>query len=118
MKRVLVVEDDDAVRAVLSAILDDAGYSVETSATFVTAKKLLCSEAFDLLVADVLLPHLGSSGGSGIELADLARERGIRCILMTGRHEVADKITQLQVPYLLKPFRPAALLKTIDSVPR
>ena len=79
---ILVVEDDDDVRAFVSETLRDLNYQVFEAPDAKTAMKLLDREKnIDLLLTDVVLP-----GQNGRELADAAGpdNRELRCYLMTG----------------------------------
>jgi CheY-like chemotaxis protein len=79
---VLLVDDDESSRIVLSALLEDEGFRVEVAASFAEAEARLSSGArYDLVLLD---QHLGD--GRGTELLPLARERaqGARVLLVSG----------------------------------
>lgn len=81
--RVLVVDDEAAVAAVLRAFLEHLGVSATTVNDFATARSLLATAGWDLLVTDF---QLGDDGHTGLELVRAAREScpGIRTLLVSG----------------------------------
>jgi signal transduction histidine kinase/CheY-like chemotaxis protein len=116
-RRLLLVEDDPEVRAVVAAQLEMAGHEVvvhETAATALAA--LERGECFDLMLTDYAMPLL-----SGIELAALAGQYcpDMPVLLITGFAEIGD--TQVDVPVLTKPFSGeqlhAAIAATLAAVP-
>ena len=68
---VLVVDDEPAIRQVLCAALNKAGYPVESAASAAEALAKLDKTAFDVVLSDVFMPVT-----DGIELIKLARARG------------------------------------------
>jgi CheY-like chemotaxis protein len=60
-------------------MLHEAGYHTECTHTFAQGKQAILEEAFDLVVCNVLLP-----GGSGVELAALAKSKGMKHLLSNG----------------------------------
>jgi len=115
--RILVVEDDDEVLDVTSAMLKQLGYQVLCARRGAEAVQMLKSEEeFDLLFSDVVMPQ----GISGIELAREARRlrNGIKIVLTSGnaadilaRHGAEDEF-----PIIGKPFRRAELAQYLKSV--
>ncbi|HEX4335489.1 MAG TPA: PAS domain S-box protein [Polyangiaceae bacterium] len=105
-KRVLVVDDELAIRDFVAARLEGAGYEVVTAATTRSAAEALGAEPFDLLVTDVSLLD-----GSGTVLARSARavRPHLPVILMTGSDEPDDAFDAL----LTKPFDERALVEAI-----
>ena len=112
MKRILVVEDDSGVLSLLRHVLEEDGYAVQAAATFSEARDLIAIEAPDLLVTDMVLP----GGGTGTDLAALAKGKGVRSVLFTGYPEWVARIVALDLPYLLKPFRPKELVIQVNRL--
>ncbi|HWP35960.1 MAG TPA: PAS domain S-box protein [Gemmatimonadales bacterium] len=121
---ILLVEDDDGLRAVATRALKRAGYTVLTSTTSDGALAMTAplETSLDLLITDVVMP-----GMSGVELAALLRQRqpGVRVLFMSGYPAAALAQLGLDVQgeiYLQKPFSPNALLRavrgTLDRVPQ
>lgn len=106
--RILLVEDDKDVRPLLQHVLMRAQYEVDVAETAGEACSLVASRAYDLVVADGLLPD-----GTGITVADRAIERGMRALIITG-HALQLPAADLQRhDYLLKPIRPLELIREI-----
>ncbi len=102
--RVLLVEDDAAVRAVTESLLDELGCVVVAEPDGASAvRRLETGEAFDLLISDIVMP----GGISGVELAKLARARrpDLPIVLTTGY--AGDRFGEEAIdwPVLRKPFR-------------
>jgi DNA-binding response OmpR family regulator len=112
MKRVLVVEDNPDIRMLLLQLLQEAGYEVVDAWTFVEAKTKLEQESFDLLISDVIIP----GGGEGTELADMARSRGAKYLLVTGHPAQIEALAELEHPYIAKPFRAAEFVARINRI--
>jgi DNA-binding response OmpR family regulator len=97
--RILLVEDDIDVRPLLEHVLLDADFEVTTVETQTNALALLDKQPFDLVVTDVNLPD-----GSGLKVADRAKELGVRVLVFTG-HGLGLKPGMLAgYDYLLKPL--------------
>ena len=104
--RVLLVEDDAAVRAVTESLLTDFGCRVEGAPDGPTALgRLQAGERFDLLISDIVMP----GGMSGVELARAARARDARLpIVLTSGYageRLGEGAEALTWPLLRKPFR-------------
>jgi DNA-binding NtrC family response regulator len=116
--RVLVVEDNCAIRSSLAAFLELEGYDVVAVAEYRGACELIQKELFDTLITDLDLPD-----GTGVDLLIQARtlHPNMRSILMTGYgcSVVRKQASELGLSaYLEKPFDPAELLKAIRLAPR
>ena len=104
--RVLLVEDDVAVRAVTEGLLADFGCQVEGAPDGPTAlARLQAGERFDLLISDIVMP----GGMSGVDLAKAAqaRDADLPIVLTTGYagERLGDGPEALDWPLLRKPFR-------------
>ena len=102
--RVLLVEDDAAVRAVTESLLDELGCVVAAEPDGASAvRRLDTSEAFDLLISDIVMP----GGINGVELAKLARARrpDLPIVLTTGYAGDRFGDEAIDWPVLRKPFR-------------
>ncbi|RYF27373.1 MAG: PAS domain-containing sensor histidine kinase [Comamonadaceae bacterium] len=114
---VLVVEDDETVRALAVELLKDMGFQVMQASNGNEAMALLSGALqFDLLVSDVGLP-----GPNGRQVADYAREKlpSIRVILMTGYAEQAAMNPRFLSPgmeLLVKPFDAQALVSKVQAL--
>jgi CheY-like chemotaxis protein len=115
--RVLLVEDDPAVRAIAEGVLLDLGCSVVTALDGVNALAILEREArFDLLMSDIIMP----GGVSGVDLAHLAaaRDPAMAILLTTGYagEKLAMAPADLPWPLLRKPFRVELLAEALAAV--
>ncbi|MBV9550162.1 MAG: response regulator [Alphaproteobacteria bacterium] len=113
----LVVDDDERLRALLQRYLSTHGYRVSAAPGAAEARELLANMEFDLLVLDVMMP-----GESGLDFArDLRRASSVPILMLTARVEPADRIAGLEQgadDYLAKPFEPRELLLRINSLLR
>lgn len=119
-KRILLVEDEAAIREMTAMALERAGYRVSEAADAAEAERLLSDGVPDLILLDWMLP-----GSSGIELARrLRREdytREVPVIMLTARSEEDDRIRGLDSgadDYVTKPFSPRELIARIKAVMR
>jgi two-component system OmpR family response regulator len=122
--RVLVVEDEDAIRDPLTVALRAAGHEVRACADGVGFEEVVDSFRPDLALLDVHLP----GGRDGFELARALNGRSDCAVLMvTARDAVADRLTGFAAgadDYVVKPFatvevlaRVAAILRRLGRVP-
>ena len=107
--RILVVEDDPDVGVLLEQLLLSAGYQVDRATTASGARLLVGSQDYHLVLADGILPD-----GTGIEVADEAKARGMKALIITGQ---GLRLSQLggfdRHDIILKPIRPGALIDLI-----
>lgn len=112
---ILVVEDDLATQALLSAYLGDAGFRVSTAATAETMRGVIQRSAVDLILLDLNLPD-----GDGIQLAQSVRRQSkVPIIMCTARAQPRDRITGLELgadDYVTKPFHPRELVARVRNV--
>lgn len=115
--RVLIVDDDASVCAMLVEYLSDHRYQVRCAGSGQAMREAIESEPPDLILLDIHLP-----GEDGITLARFLRERyDIGIIMITGAGDVIDRVVGLEVgadDYLAKPFDPRELLARLRSVLR
>ena len=118
--RILVVDDEPDITALVAYHLAKAGYRVSTAANGTDALKSAREERPDIVILDVMLP-----GASGYDvLAELRRRketRDVGVILLTARREEPDRIRGLSLgadDYLTKPFSPAELALRVNALLR
>ncbi len=102
--RLLVVEDDDALRDLLARRFEDAGYAVETAATGPDALAAVAAAPPDLVLLDVMLPGLDGLDVCRRLRADHAL---LPILLLTARADELDRVVGLEVgadDYITKPF--------------
>lgn len=116
--RILIVDDDVRLRALLERYLSDQGFQVRAVADSVQMDRVLLRETFHLIVLDLMLP-----GENGIAICERLREKNnqIPIIMLTAKGDEADRIAGLEVgadDYMPKPFNPRELLARIKAVLR
>jgi two-component system phosphate regulon response regulator PhoB len=118
--RILVVDDEPDITALVAYHLARAGYRVSTAANGTEALKLARTERPDLVILDLMLP--GASGYDVLaELRRLDETRDVGVILLTARREEVDRIRGLTLgadDYLTKPFSPAELSLRVAALLR
>jgi two-component system phosphate regulon response regulator OmpR len=113
---ILVVDDDERLRALLKKYLGEQGFFVSTAANTVEAEEVLTVFAVDGIVLDVMMP-----GETGIAYATRLRERvgAPPVLLLTARGEADHRIEGLEAgaaDYLGKPFAPKELLLRLENI--
>ncbi len=110
--RVLVVEDDREIRALMQSSLSVEGFEVQTAVSLSEANALLRHSPPDVIVLDLGLPD-----GDGVQLVREVRTRhSLPIIVVSARHQEAQKIQLLDAgadDYLTKPFSVGELLARI-----
>jgi two-component system phosphate regulon response regulator OmpR len=115
--RVLIVDDDPAVRDMLAEYLSSHGYDVALAEGGAAMRAEL-----ERAVPDVVLLDVGLPGEDGLTLARYLRERyEVGIVMVTGAGEVVDRIVGLEMgadDYIAKPFDPRELRARLKSVMR
>lgn len=115
--RALVIDDDEALAAMLSEYLTGHGLEVVTRCRADRGLATLAEEAFDVVILDVMLPD-----GDGFDVCRRIRERSnVPVVMLTARGDETDRIVGLEIgadDYLAKPFSPRELLARIRAVLR
>ncbi|MFC0666279.1 two-component system response regulator OmpR [Azotobacter chroococcum] len=116
--RILVVDDEHDLRALLQRYLSDQGYAVRALDSGQRLEHLLGRERFDVLVLDVMMP-----GEDGLSLCRRLRAQGetIPIVMLTARGDPLDRIIGLEMgadDYLPKPFNPRELQARIEALIR
>jgi two-component system, OmpR family, phosphate regulon response regulator OmpR len=113
---ILAVDDDDRLRDLLKRFLSREGYDVTTAKDAASARNLMGTMSFDLVILDVMMP-----GEDGLSLLKSVREKkqDTPVILLTARGLPAERIEGLKLgadDYLPKPFEPEELTLRIASI--
>jgi DNA-binding response OmpR family regulator len=117
-KRVLIVDDDEKLRKLVSEYLEGYGFQVTAVPDGRSFMATVRAETPDIILLDVMLPHR-----DGLELLREIRgaAENIPVIMLTAKGEDADRIVGLELgadDYLPKPFNPRELLARIRAVIR
>ena len=118
--RVLLIDDDARLAAMVGDYLRQAGLDVETAGTLAAGRERLDAGRYDALVLDLMLPD-----GDGLDLCReiraQARLRQLPLLMLTARGESMDRIVGLELgadDYLPKPFEPRELLARVKALLR
>jgi DNA-binding response OmpR family regulator len=115
--RILVVEDSEAIRTPLAAVLTGHGFDVSVAEDGSDLEPRLHTFSPDLVILDVMLP-----GRDGFELLEVVRRSSTAGVVMlTARDQVADRVQGLRQgadDYVLKPFAMVELMARILAVLR
>jgi DNA-binding response OmpR family regulator len=120
MPRLLLIDDDARLSAMVADYLRNAGFAIELAPTLSEGRRRLLLDSFDALVLDLMLPD-----GDGLDLtrelrAD-PRTRRLPLLMLTARGEPLDRIVGLELgadDYLSKPFEPRELLARLKALLR
>jgi len=115
--RILVVDDDPPSVKMISFLLREEGYEVVSADNGESALELVDREAPDLVILDVMMPHL-----DGFEVCRRIRQKqDVPVIFLSAKGETVDKVAGLELgadDYLAKPFEPSELLARVKAVTR
>lgn len=118
MTKILIVDDEAAMREGLSDNLIFEGYETALAATGIEALEQLKTQSYDLVVLDVMMP-----GMSGFDVCKQLRRQGnqVPIILLTAKGEEIDRILGLEFgadDYMVKPFSLRELMARIKAILR
>jgi DNA-binding response OmpR family regulator len=116
-ERILLIDDDSRLAAMVSEYLAGAGYRVVTAASGAAGLERLAKEPYDALVLDLTLPDM-----DGLEVCRRLRSRwDLPLLMLTARGDATDRIVGLEIgadDYLPKPFEPRELLARLKAILR
>jgi len=116
--RILIVDDEPELCAQIALTLRQQRYTVDTAGDGVSASERVCTEPYDLIVLDIMLPKK-----DGFSVLEELRAEGIKApvLMLTARGEVENRVKGLDLgadDYLRKPFSMAELLARIRALLR
>lgn len=115
--KVLLVEDEDNIRTLVGALLENEGYKVITATDCATAKTMHSSYIPDLIILDLGLPD-----ADGSQFLSFVREASsVPVIILSARSDERDKVDALDIganDYITKPFGAAELLARVRAALR
>ncbi|MET3849205.1 response regulator transcription factor [Paenibacillus sp. OAE614] len=115
-KKILIVEDDIHISKIIKMNLNLVNYDTTEVYDGLAAIEILKREKFDLILLDVMIPHL-----DGFELMERIKPYGTPVIFLTAKNSVYDKVNGLKLgadDYMVKPFEAIELLARIETVLR
>ena len=114
IQKVLVVDDDDALREMVGLVLAGAGYEPVFAADGIEAVEIFKSHEPDLVLLDIMLP-----GQSGIEVCRQIRAvSGVPIVMLTAKGDTEDVVLGLEAgadDYVVKPHKGAELLARVKA---
>jgi two-component system torCAD operon response regulator TorR len=110
--KILIVEDDDAVRRLIGDVLDYPGYEFKLASSGAEMRQALDAEDFDVAIIDVGL----RDGEDGFTLAEVADAKGCGVILTTGDPDRRRRLEKSSRPHVMKPFRMQQLTELVEQV--
>jgi DNA-binding NtrC family response regulator len=114
--RILIVDDDQAIRATVKAILEDEGYIIDVAASGKEAVSKTKEKTYNLALLDIRLPDM-----EGVELLKLMKDDNVpkmRKIMVTGYPSIQNAVEALNKnadAYLIKPVDVNVLLSTVKD---
>jgi DNA-binding NtrC family response regulator len=114
--RILVVDDEDALRTVLSSELEGEGYQVASASDGEEAIKILGTQSFDLILLDIKMPNV-----DGFEVLKFVKQNQpkTKVIMLTGFADLKNAIESKKLgaeDFVSKPYDLVDLLTTVERV--
>lgn len=119
-KSILVVDDNEDIRSLLSLVLEKEGFIVFLAANGAASLEIVKNNDLDLILLDIMMP-----GMSGLEVLKNIREdknkkiNSIPIIMITAKSTVADIDDAVELgasSYIIKPFRPVNLIQKVNAI--
>ena len=116
--RILIIDDDERLAAMVAGYLEGAGFRVVSAHTAAEGQQRLKREQFDALILDLMLPD-----ADGLEVCRRIRQGGsdVPILMLTARGDAMDRVVGLEIgadDYLPKPFEPRELLARLRAILR
>ena len=114
MARILIAEDDAAIRQVIAMHLELVGHTCMEAEDAAHARLLLARHEADLALLDVMMP-----GEDGFSLGQFLIAQGVPVLFVTAKTAVSDRVRGLRMgaqDYMIKPFEPAELLARVENI--
>lgn len=116
-ERILIIEDETAIRSILSELLADAGYSIETAGDSLEGITKFREKPFDLILLDIMMPKI--DGYTVCEM--IRRDSNVPVIMLTALDEEEAQIRAFELKaddYITKPFSVKLVLMRVEAVLR
>ena len=117
MRKILIVEDDISIQALLHDFIKEAGHEVVLASDGVEALTLFAEQAFDLILLDIMLPKIDGYG-----VCEVIRQKSdVPIIMLTALDGEQNQIKGLDLQaddYITKPFSMPVLIRKISAVLR
>ena len=114
-KRLLIIDDEENMRHMLSKVLSKAGYSIETASNGHEGLKMTASNAYDFILCDIKMPNM-----SGMDFLKAARDkiRSTTVIMMSAYGTIDTAIAAMKLgayDYISKPFKTDEVYLTLKK---
>ncbi|RQD67630.1 MAG: sigma-54-dependent Fis family transcriptional regulator [Tindallia sp. MSAO_Bac2] len=116
MRRLLIIEDEENLREVLTFLLEEEGYRVDTADDGIEGERKILSASYDLIITDIKLP-----GKDGLSLLQLKEKHQLDTafILITSYGSVESAVEAIKMgaeEYITKPFRNDDFIRTVTRI--
>lgn len=102
-KTILIIEDEEDIRDIISHYIKREGYLVKEAANGKMGINIALNDQIDLIILDLMIPDI-----SGYDVCrEISRNKNIPIIMLTARNDIVDKIRGLEIgadDYITKPF--------------
>jgi DNA-binding response OmpR family regulator len=115
MAKILIVDDEQKIRAVIKEYAEFSGYETFEAADGMEAVEKCRNEDFDLIIMDVMMPRLDGFSAA----KEIRKTKNIPVIMLSARSEEYDKLFGFEIgadDYVSKPFSPKELLARVKAV--
>ena len=115
MKKILIIEDDEAIRSELQKILTNSGYEAQITDTFSNVKEQIEKIKPDLILMDINLPELNGE----VILKEIRKESDIPVVMVTSRTSEVDEVLSMSYgadDFITKPYNLTVLLLRIQNI--
>ncbi|MFG6321608.1 MAG: response regulator transcription factor [Lachnospiraceae bacterium] len=116
MRKILIVEDEEAIANLIRVNLTAEGYHCTCAYDGTTGADYIESDCFDLILLDIMLPEI-----NGYELLEYVKPIGTPVIFLTAKSAVDDRIMGLKLgadDYIAKPFQVGELIARVEALLR
>ncbi|MTH55657.1 response regulator [Bacillus mangrovi] len=120
MSRILLAEDEEILRMLISDTLEDDGYELDEAQDGEEALKKMIAEEYDLILLDYMMPVY-----TGLEVIERVRSvperRDVKILMLSAKSQMADQQAALQAGadyFMAKPFSPIQLSEKVGEILR
>lgn len=114
-EKILIIEDDEAIRSELQKLLTNSGYEAQITDTFSNVKEQIEKIKPDLILLDINLPELNGE----VILKEIRKESDIPVVMVTSRTSEVDEVLSMSYgadDFITKPYNPTVLLLRIQNI--
>lgn len=118
-QRILIVDDEQDIRQLITLILEVAGYEIAQANSGVEALEVLEHDSFDLVILDIMMPEMDGWEACR-QIKNRQRTHDLPVLILTVRSQPLDRVIGLEVvhaeDYLTKPFERHELLEAVERL--